>query len=245
MRFRNLSLVLCLTALAQSTSINESDSTAVALLLLANDMDSISVADVVSVEESHGRVTSLDLSNRGVYRLVPQIDLLDSLFLLDLSHNDLTHLDADLWKLPALRVLDVSYNELTTLPDSMVKLQLGYSFQDEEGLAHIVVGLSVDSNRLCEPGPKIEQWITYNTTIGGNPTWQNTQQCENGAKRASGPSRLGKFSRDRNQALQIWDLRGRAVPFGYAVGGGRNRAGQCVVLKNCARGKGQISVLSR
>ncbi len=244
MRFRSLSLVLCLAALAQSTSINESDSTVVALLLLANDIDSIHVADVVSAEESHGRVTSLNLSNRGVYRLIPQIDLLDSLLSLDLSHNDLTHLDAELWKLPALKILDVSYNELTALPDSIVKLQLGASFQDEEGLVHIEMGLFVDSNKICDPDPRIEQWITGNTTFGSNPTWRNTQDCANDAKRTPEYSRLGKCSRDRVQAFRIWDLRGRAVSFGYAVQNGRNWAGQCVLLKKRANGKGQIRTLS-
>lgn len=231
MWFRNLSLVLCIVALAES-EINETDSTIVTLLFIANDIEGLAVSDVAFAGTDHGRIASLDLSDRGIYRLIPQMDQLDSLSSLDLSHNDLTHLDAELWKINALTILDVSYNELTTFPDSMVNLQLGYSLQDEEGYLHIVMGLYVDSNRLCGLDPPIDHWISDNTSAIGQSIWRNTQGCESHVRRPTDFSRGKMYSLNRTRGFQIWDLRGRAVRFRSAAGNRRNWGSQFIVVKS-------------
>ena len=66
--------------------------------------------------------TSLDLSNKGLTELPPEIGVLTNTRELHLKHNKLTQLPPEISRLTKLAKLDLERNQLTMFPDEIGKL---------------------------------------------------------------------------------------------------------------------------
>lgn len=69
------------------------------------------------------KATSLNLSNKGIISLPPEICLLTSLEELDLSHNKLTKLPREIGQLVKLATLHLYNNKLNTIPSELSQLK--------------------------------------------------------------------------------------------------------------------------
>ncbi len=69
------------------------------------------------------RAYSLDLSNKGLKTLPPEIANIQHLVFLDLSNNNLTELPPEIANIQYLQLLDLSNNNLTELPPEIARLE--------------------------------------------------------------------------------------------------------------------------
>lgn len=75
--------------------------------------------DWLSNPSSTENIEKIDLTNKNLGTIPPEISLFHNLLILNLGNNGLTALPPEIWTLKNLTDLDLSYNSLTSLPSEM------------------------------------------------------------------------------------------------------------------------------
>ena len=125
-------------------------------------------------QAANKRVTSLDLSRKGLRALPPQIGQLTNLTELYLSYNQLSALPPQIAQLTNLTQLDLSYNQLSALPPEIAQLtnltQLDLSYNQLSALPPEIAQLThltwldLSNNQLKALPPEIAQ-LTHLTQL--------------------------------------------------------------------------------
>jgi len=119
-------LIAAVMAMAAYAQMNSEETAIVRAILDSAGKKDVPVESVAQADES-GRITTLDLSNKGtdmkgISILAPDIGKLTHLKVLLLGKNSFSSLPEEIGQLTSLTKLDVQYNNLRELPPAVGKL---------------------------------------------------------------------------------------------------------------------------